>query len=218
MLVLLVEDDPVMVKIVVQMLRADGHTCHSTTSGERAVALSRSNDYDVILLDVMLPDTDGYEVTKLLREDGVRTPVVLQSGLVDLESGSGEPGFGVENYLTKPFNKRQLIDCLETAVSRADQVGDPDEAAGTDMPQAAQIVESERREDRRMTSLKSAKIAYGSGIDCIVLNLSRSGASIQLPQEDVVCPPRFALRFRTGTVHRCEQRWRCRDKVGVRFV
>ena len=76
--ILQVEDDQGTVSIVQQMLRKEGHSCVSTSFGEQAVQLSQSDHFDVILLDIMLPDIDGYEVMRLLREGGVRTPVVIQ--------------------------------------------------------------------------------------------------------------------------------------------
>ncbi len=62
MRVLQVEDEPSTARTVERMLRSDGHDCQTTPLGEEAVRLARDNDYDVILLDVMLPDIDGYEV------------------------------------------------------------------------------------------------------------------------------------------------------------
>jgi DNA-binding response OmpR family regulator len=216
--ILQVEDDAVMVDAVEHMLRAEGHSCQSTSLGEQAVRLSQSVHYDVILLDIMLPDIDGYEVMRLLRESGVRTPVVIQSGLVDRTNQADEPGFGVTEFLIKPFNRKELFERLETAISRSQKAGN----SGSDpigvQTQPARIVEPDRRHHRRFKSLKSGRIAHGAGIDCMILNMSHGGAAIRLPDENCDCPPKFALKVRAGTVYHCEVNWRYGDKLGVKFI
>ena len=83
MRILYVEDDDNRAFAVERMLRQDGHLCDRVRSGAGAVKLGQTNDYDVILLDVMLPDIDGYDVIRLLQGAGVDTPVLIQSGLVE---------------------------------------------------------------------------------------------------------------------------------------
>ena len=85
MQVLYVEDDKLMAKNVELILQKEGHFCHTADRGERAVELAKRNAYDIIILDIMLPDFDGYEVIERLRASGIDTPYLIQSGLVDRE-------------------------------------------------------------------------------------------------------------------------------------
>ena len=218
MRILQVEDDPAISAVVQDMLRADGHVCNSTVSGENAVVLSTSDDYDVILLNVALPDINGTDVVRLIRESGVETPVVMVTGPADRDASSDELPFGVADRLVKPFNKSELIERLQAA-ARANGGGalSTDEEIGADEPEAAPPAPN-RRIDRRHASLKSAKIAYKSGIDCIVLNLSSGGAALQMPAEDTTCPSKFTMRLKSGAVYRCETCWREGDRLGVKFI
>ena len=106
MRVLQVEDDPTTAQSVEQMLKSVGYECHTTALGEEAVRLAQKDPYDVILLDIMLPDIDGYEVLKRLQDWDIGTPVVIQSGQV--EDARDAAGLGFETTLladgTRPVN------------------------------------------------------------------------------------------------------------------
>ena len=216
--ILQVEDDQGTASIVKQMLRKEGHRCVSTNFGEQALQLSQSDHFDVILLDIMLPDIDGYEVMRRLREGGVRTPVVIQTGLVDRTKRSDGLGIAVTEFLVKPFNRDELVARLETAISRSKMDGATLSNPVFTEPKAACICGPDRRKHRRFRSLKSGRIAHDSGIDCVILNMLHNGAAIRLPDENCDCPQKFVLRVRTGSVHHCEVCWRHGNKLGVRFL
>ena len=118
MRVLYVEDDDNLAFAVEKMLSQAGHVCDRARSGTGAVKLGQEHQYDVILLDVMLPDIDGYEVLRQLQEVGVETPVLIQSGLVERDRSMDGLGFGVDDYLIKPFNRDELISQVEKAAGR----------------------------------------------------------------------------------------------------
>ena len=118
MRVLYVEDDDNLAFAVEQMLQQEGHECDRARSGVGAVKLGQEQEYDVILLDVMLPDIDGYEVLRQLQDVGVETPVLIQSGLVERDRAMDGLGFGVDDYLIKPFNRDELIRRVEQAATR----------------------------------------------------------------------------------------------------
>ena len=118
MRVLYVEDDDNLAFAVEQMLQQEGHDCDRARSGVGAVKLGQEQEYDVILLDVMLPDIDGYEVLRQLQDVGVETPVLIQSGLVERDRAMDGLGFGVDDYLIKPFNRDELIRRVEQAATR----------------------------------------------------------------------------------------------------
>ena len=116
--VLYVDDDPAMTKSVALMLRQAGHSCDQAELGEQAVELANEHAYDAIILDIMLPDIDGYEVIERLREAQVSTPLLIQTGLVDRANPGDAEAFGVDDILIKPFHKNELIDRLDRIVSR----------------------------------------------------------------------------------------------------
>ena len=117
MRVLYVDDDPAMTKSVELMLRTAGHTCDTTYLGERAVQLANMKQYDAIVLDIMLPDIDGYEVIERLRQAQVSTPILIQTGLVDRARPGDAEAFGADDVLLKPFDKDELIRHLGRTVS-----------------------------------------------------------------------------------------------------
>ena len=83
MRVLLVEDDSATAKTIVMMLASEGFVCDTTDLGEDGLEIGRIYDYDIIILDLMLPDIDGYEVLRRLRAARVRTPILILSGLTE---------------------------------------------------------------------------------------------------------------------------------------
>jgi len=83
MRVLLVEDDSATAKAVQMMLKSEGYVCDSTDLGEDGLEIGKLYDYDIIVLDVMLPDIDGYEVLRRFRSARIETPVLILPGLAD---------------------------------------------------------------------------------------------------------------------------------------
>ena len=119
MRVLLVEDDSATAASIEMMLRAEGFICDTTDLGEDGLEIGKLYDYDIIILDLMLPDIDGYEVLRRLRAARVRTPILILSGLGDLDNKIKGLGFGADDFLTKPFDRRELIARIQAIVRRA---------------------------------------------------------------------------------------------------
>ena len=119
MRVLLVEDDTATAKSIEMMLRSEGYVCDSTDLGEDGLEIGKLYDYDIILLDLLLPDIDGYEVLRRLRAAQIRTPILILSGLSELDAKIKGLGFGADDYLTKPFDKRELIARIQAIVRRS---------------------------------------------------------------------------------------------------
>jgi two-component system cell cycle response regulator CtrA len=118
---LVVEDDSAMAASITMMLRPHDHVVDVTDLGEDAIEIGKLYDYDIIILDLMLPDIDGYEVLRRLRAARVRTPILILSGL-----GSTGPdpkvkglGIGADDFLTKPFDRRELIARIQAIVRRS---------------------------------------------------------------------------------------------------
>ncbi len=114
MRILQIEDDAETARSVAMILKSEGHDCDTADCGEQALAFARNEEYDIILLDIGLPDIDGYEVLNRLRASGVTTPVVIQSGLV-LRKNKVQ-GLGVQDCLAKPFGRRELTASLQTVM------------------------------------------------------------------------------------------------------
>ena len=119
MRVLLVEDDTSTAKSIELMLKSEGFSIEATDLGEDGIDLGKIYDYDIIILDLMLPDMDGYDVLKELRDSKVETPVLILSGLTELDNKIKGLGFGADDYLTKPFDKRELIARIQAIVRRS---------------------------------------------------------------------------------------------------
>ena len=119
MRVLLVEDDPSTKDSIELMLKSTGMVVDSTDLGEDGLEIGKLYDYDIIILDIMLPDMDGFEVLRRLRDSKVRTPVLILSGLNESENKVRGLGSGADDYLTKPFNREELIARIQAIVRRS---------------------------------------------------------------------------------------------------
>ena len=119
MRVLLVEDDTSTAKSIELMLKAESFVVDSTDLGEDGLEIGKLYDYDIIILDLMLPDIDGYEVLRRLRAARVATPVLILSGLSETEQKIKGLSTGADDYLTKPFDKRELIARIHAVVRRS---------------------------------------------------------------------------------------------------
>ena len=119
MRVLLVEDDSAMAHGISSILSAEGYVCDTTDLGEDGLEIGKLYDYDIIVLDLMLPDMDGYEVLRRLRAARVKTPILILSGLSEPDQKIKGLGFGADDYLTKPFDKRELVARIQAIVRRS---------------------------------------------------------------------------------------------------
>jgi two-component system cell cycle response regulator CtrA len=119
MRVLLVEDDSATAKSIELMLKSEGFVVDCTDLGEDGLEIGKLYDYDIMLLDLMLPDIDGYEVLRRLRAARISTPVLILSGLAEPDKKIKGLGFGADDYLTKPFDKGELIARIHAIVRRS---------------------------------------------------------------------------------------------------
>jgi two-component system cell cycle response regulator CtrA len=119
MRVLLVEDDPATSRSIEMMLGKANLNVYTTDLGEEGVDLARLYDYDLILLDLNLPDMTGYDVLRQLRVSKVSTPILILSGLDDTENKIKGLGIGADDYMTKPFNSDELVARIHAIVRRS---------------------------------------------------------------------------------------------------
>ncbi|MES1203089.1 MAG: response regulator transcription factor CtrA [Pseudomonadota bacterium] len=119
MRVLLIEDDSATAQGIELMLKSEGFNIYSTDLGEEGIDLGKLYDYDIILLDLTLPDMPGFEVLKQLRVARVNTPILILSSNADIDSKIRGLGYGADDYMTKPFNKDELIARINAIVRRS---------------------------------------------------------------------------------------------------
>jgi len=119
MRVLLVEDDPTTSKSIELMLTHANLNVYATDLGEEGIDLAKLYDYDLILLDLNLPDMNGHEVLRQLRLSKADTPILILSGDDDTESKLKGFGFGADDYLTKPFHREELVARIHAIIRRS---------------------------------------------------------------------------------------------------
>ena len=119
MRVLLIEDDASIAASIELMLKSESFNTYTTDLGEEGIDLGKLYDYDIILLDLTLPDMSGYEVLRHLRVAKVKTPILILSGMASIEDKVKGLGFGADDYLTKPFHKDELVARIHAIVRRS---------------------------------------------------------------------------------------------------
>jgi two-component system OmpR family response regulator len=118
MRVLLVEDELRMAAAIARALRAEGIVADVASSGTRGVAMAHGEQYDVLILDVMLPDFDGVEVCRRLRRDNVWVPIIMLTARDAIEDRVRGLDHGADDYVTKPFSLAELLARLRALARR----------------------------------------------------------------------------------------------------
>src|SRR4029077_13131227 len=119
MRVLLIEDDSATAQSIELMRNAEGFNVYTTDLGEEGVDLGKLYEYDIILLDLNLPDMSGFEGLRLLRGSRVKTPRLILSWCDDIRDKVKGLGFGADDYMTKPFHKEELVARIHAIVRRS---------------------------------------------------------------------------------------------------
>jgi two-component system cell cycle response regulator CtrA len=116
---LLIEDDSAVANSIELMLKSAGLNLYKTDLGEEGIDLGKIYDYDIIVLDLSLPDMSGFEVLRKLRASKVGSPILILSGLDNVEDKIKGLGFGADDYMTKPFHKDELVARIKALVRRS---------------------------------------------------------------------------------------------------
>ena len=119
MRILSVEDDPTTSKSIEMMLTHANLNVYATDLGEEGIDLAKLYDYDLILLDLHLPDMSGHEVLRQLRMARVETPILILTGESGTESKLRGFGFGADDYMTKPFHRDELVARIHAIIRRS---------------------------------------------------------------------------------------------------
>ena len=119
MRVLLIEDDSATAQSIELMLKSEGFNVYTTDLGEEGVDLGKIYDYDLILLDLNLPDMSGLDVLRQLRVAKINTPIMILSGTAEIDTKVKSFGGGADDYMTKPFHKDELVARIHAVVRRS---------------------------------------------------------------------------------------------------
>jgi two-component system OmpR family response regulator len=116
--VLVVDDEPSIVDAVATSLSYEGFEVVTASNGRTALSLAQENPPDIMILDIMLPDLDGIEVTRRLRQDGIRVPVLFLTAKDSLEDKIRGLTIGGDDYVTKPFSLSEVIARVKAVLRR----------------------------------------------------------------------------------------------------
>ncbi|MGA0615194.1 response regulator transcription factor CtrA [Paracoccus sp. KR1-242] len=119
MRILLVEDDQTIARSIELMLTQANYNVYRTDMGEEGIDLARLYDYDLILLDLDLPDMNGMEVLRQIRMSHIDTPILILTGSDDTEIKLRGFGFGADDYMTKPFIRDELVARIQAIIRRS---------------------------------------------------------------------------------------------------
>jgi DNA-binding response OmpR family regulator len=133
MYILVVEDERRLAQVVRKVLEEEGHTVDVAHDGEEGLAMAMDGSHDVILLDVLLPGIDGFEVCRSLRASRVDTPVLLLTALDAVEDRVRGLDAGADDYLPKPFAFQELLARLRALGRRRVQAREPDQLQTADL-------------------------------------------------------------------------------------
>lgn len=116
---LVVEDDPGILMGLAHNLEFEGYQVSAARTGEQGLALALDQPCDLIILDVMLPDLDGFELCRILRREGIRTPILFLSARAEESDKVEGLRLGGDDYIAKPFGVRELVARVQAALRRA---------------------------------------------------------------------------------------------------
>lgn len=160
MRVLVVEDEPKIARAIERVLLAERYSADVAEDGVAALALAGERDYDVILLDRMLPDLDGMEVLRLLRSRGVRSPILMLTALGTLDHRVAGLDAGADDYLAKPFAFSELLARIRALTRRLPERPSERIAAGDIVLDPLRIRVSVGEAGQELTAREFALLAY----------------------------------------------------------
>ena len=131
MRILIVEDEERIADFLQRGLRAEGHFCVIANDGEAGLSLALDGDFDLLLLDMMLPGIHGRDVCQQLRMNKVNTPLIILSAMDSLDDVIAGLRMGADDYMTKPFSFEELLARIETVMRRSSEISNEEMALST---------------------------------------------------------------------------------------
>ena len=128
MRILIVEDETRIADFLQRGLRAEGHFCVVANDGETGLSLALEGDFDLILLDMMLPGIHGRDICQQLRMNKINTPLIILSAMDSLDDVIAGLRMGADDYMTKPFSFEELLARIETVMRRSTEIGNDEES------------------------------------------------------------------------------------------
>ena len=141
--ILVVDDEPSIVDSVSTALRYEGFEVETATTGRAALAAAQEGTPDLVVLDVMLPDLDGLEVTRRMRADGLRIPVLFLTARDALEDKVAGLTIGGDDYMTKPFSLAEVVARTRAILRRT---SNPEDAGGNELRFADVVLDQDTHE------------------------------------------------------------------------
>lgn len=133
MKLLLAEDERRMAEALLELLRQEGYDVDWFANGTEALLAAQTNVYDALILDVMLPGSDGFAITSALRREGISTPILMLTARGELEDKVQGLDSGADDYLTKPFLTEELLARLRALVRRGSGLNEDAQLSGGDI-------------------------------------------------------------------------------------
>lgn len=128
MRILIVEDEARIADFLQRGLRAEGHFCVVANDGEAGLSLALEGDFDLVLLDMMLPGMHGRDVCQQLRINKVNTPLIILSAMDSLDDVIAGLRMGADDYMTKPFSFEELLARIETVMRRSSEIASEEQS------------------------------------------------------------------------------------------
>ena len=131
MRILIVEDEVRIADFLQRGLRAEGHFCVVANDGEAGLSLALEGDFDLLLLDMMLPGMHGRDICQHLRMNQVNTPLIILSAMDSLDDVIAGLRMGADDYMTKPFSFEELLARIETVMRRSSEIATEEQSLAT---------------------------------------------------------------------------------------
>ena len=143
MKILLIEDEVLLSQSVAAMLRARGYEVETAFDGDTGLEYAKLGIYDLVILDVMLPGMDGYQVARQLRSDHCAVPILMLTAKSDVMDRIEGLNSGADYYLTKPFDSRELLACIGALLRRQGDQEDLLRCGNTELDLSTGILRAE---------------------------------------------------------------------------
>jgi len=131
MRILIIEDEVRIAGFLERGLRAEGHFCVVANDGEAGLSLALGGDFDLVLLDLMLPGMHGREVCQQIRVNKINTPLIILSAMDSLDDVITGLRMGADDYVTKPFSFEELLARIETVTRRNTEIAAQEDSLST---------------------------------------------------------------------------------------